>query len=267
MRMKASMMVLALGLGCAWQAQALDFHFSNDDSCGYRTDYGVHISAEGIAFDRDNGPAKHVFMHDGAIEVDGHALRVSSADAERLREYEAQVRTLLPEVARIAREGLDIGFDAVTTVAATFSEDPADRRHMLDKINAKRAAAMREIDQGISSGVWKQQELQDTVEEGVGTAVAELVGSVTSGAVSAALSGDQSKISALEARANSLDAALNKEVKVRADKLGRDAEALCPRLNSLDALQGAFTFRLQDGSALRLMSPDPDHHHKVVAKS
>lgn len=264
MRMKAGVLVLAMGLGFGLQAHAMDIHVSGD-SCGYRTDYDVHVTDAGIAFDRDSGTPQHVFMHAGQIRVDGKSLDISGDDAERLRQYETQVRALLPEVASIAREGLDIGFGAIATVTATFAEDPADRKHMLDKINTKRAAAMREIDQGIASGIWKQEALERTVEEGVGTAVSELVGTVTAGAVSAALSGDQTKVAALEARANSLDATLNKEVNARADKLGHRADALCPRMQALDDLQKRFSFRLSDGSPLKLVSPDPDHHGKVVA--
>jgi hypothetical protein len=264
MGIKSGVLILAIGLGLGAQAHAMDIHVSGD-SCGYRTDYDVHVTDAGIGFDRDSGTPHHVFMHGGQIRIDGKPLAVSSDDAERLRQYETQVRALLPEVASIAREGLDIGFGAIATVTATFAEDPADRKRMLDKINVKRAAAMREIDQGIASGVWKQDELQRTVEEGVGTAVSELVGTVTAGAVSAALSGDQSKVAALEARANSLDATIDKEVNARADKLGHRAEALCPRMQALDDLQKHFSFRLSDGSSLKLISPDPDHHGKVVA--
>ena len=252
-----------MAMGVASHAQALDVHF-HGDSCGYRTDYDVHVMAAGISFQRDTGVPRNIYLHGGQLDIDGKPATVSQADAARLRQLESGVRELLPEAAKIAREGLDIGFGALATVTATFAEDPAERRHMLDKINAKRAEAMQQIDQSIASGVWTRDELARSVEEGVGSAVSELVGTVASGAISAALSGDDAKVAALQARADSLDAAINKEVDARADKLGQRADALCPRVDALQHLQQQLSLRLADGSRLNLITVDPDHPRTVV---
>ncbi|HEX7813572.1 DUF2884 family protein [Dyella sp.] len=263
MSKKTAGWVAALALVLAADASAMDIHFDND-GCGYSTDYDVHIRANGIAFDREKGTPQHVFMHGGAIDVDGRPIAVSSDDAVRLQQFEGQVRGLLPEVTSIARESLDIGFGALTTVAATFSEDPGERKAMLDKINAKRAQALAEIDKGMAQGVWRHDDMERSVEDGITTAVSELVSSVTGSAVSAALSGDQAKVEALEARADSLDKSINKEVDARAEQLGKRAQALCPRVQQLDQLQKQFAFRLNDGSSLNLLTAD-EGKHKVVA--
>ena len=68
-----------------------------------------------------------------------------------------------------------------------------------------------------------------------------------------------------KSQAQEKQAGFMKEVNARADKLGHRAEALCPRMQALDDLQKHFSFRLSDGSSLKLVSPDPDHHVKVVA--
>ncbi|HET6431863.1 DUF2884 family protein [Dyella sp.] len=257
MRKTLSLLALAIGITLGTQAQAHERHM-HTDQCSFSTDYDVRVNAAGIAFSRDDGTPATVFMHDGHLRVDGHDATVTAADAERLRQYEASVRALLPEIAGIAREGLDIGFAAMTTVATTFAETADERQRLLVKLNRARAEAMQRIDRGIGAGLWTHSDMEDLVEDGMESAVSELVGTVTAGAVKAALSGDQARIAALEARADSLDKTIDREVDARADKLDARAQALCPRLASLDTLQQQLQFRLADGSPLQLIERAAD---------
>ena len=200
-------------------------------------------------------------MHDGRLQVDGRELTVSADDAARLRQYEGTVREVLPEVAGIVREGLDIGFDAMTTVAATFAQGSDERAHLLSRLRRDHAAALERIDGGLGSGVWTREAMGDVIEDSIEGAVSELVGTVTAGAVKAALSGDQAQLAALEARADTLDETIDKEVDARADKLDARAQQLCPKFATLEQLQQAFQFRLADGSRLRLIDHQDRHEH------
>jgi hypothetical protein len=263
MRSRFSLVALAVGLCFGLSAQAHGIHVDHD-SCGFGTDYDVRVNAAGIAFDRDDGKPAHVFMHDGALRIDGHAVAVSAADTERLRAYEAQVRALLPEVAGIAREGVDIGFDAMSTVIATFAD--TDRGRLVEKLNRQHRQALAQLDRGLGAGVWKRHDMDDLIEQSIGGTVSELVGTVTATAVKAALSGDEAQVEALEARADSLDRAIDRQVDARADKLDARAEALCPRLAALDRLQQQFEFRLDGGARLQLMEHEASHPDKPDRK-
>jgi len=203
-------------------------------------------------------------MHDGHLRVDGHDVTVSGDDATRLRQYEQEVRALMPEAAGIAREGVNIGFAAMRTVLMTFAENDSDRRQMVDKLDRNHRMALASIDNGLGKGVWKQHAMDEVMENGIESSVSDLVGKVTGEAVTAALSGDQSKVAALEARANSLDKTIDKEIDKRADELDKHAKALCPRLASLEQLQHQFQFRLQDGSRLQLLSHKDTDNKKLA---
>ncbi|MEI7035549.1 DUF2884 family protein [Fulvimonas yonginensis] len=244
--------VAGLALGLPAHAHGAHFH----ESCSFGTEYDVAVKPDGILFERSGGTPASVFMHDGALRVDGRPVTVSPADASRLREYESQVRGLLPEVASIAREGVDIGFDALTTVVATFADTADERARLTAQLNDQHRQALASVDNGLGRGVWRQHGVEDLMEHQVGDAVATLVSTVTANAVKAALSGDQSKVAALEARADALERTIDKEVDARADKLGERADALCPRMARLDQLQQQFQFRLQDGSRLALVDHD-----------
>ncbi len=254
---------LAAGMALGGAAQAHDIHI-NDGNCGYSTDFDVRVMPGGIDFQRTGGRPAHVFMHDGQLRADGRDVVVSADDAARLRAYETQVRVLLPEVAGIAREGVNIGFAAMRTVLLTFAENNDERQDMVGRLDQNHRLALARIDDGLGKGVWKQHDMDDVIEGSIQSSVSDLVGKVTGAAVKAALSGDQSKVAALEARANSLDATIDKEVNARADQLDQRAAALCPRLTSLDQLQQQMQFRLQDGSRLSLLTHDNRNNKKLV---
>jgi hypothetical protein len=266
MRPLITAIALATGLALGLPAHAHGLHVQHEH-CSFGTEYDVLVQPDGITFERDEGTPGRVFMHDGALRVDGREVAVSAGDAARLREYEGQVRSLLPEVASIAREGVDIGFDALTTVVATFADEPAERSRLTAELNTKHKQALASIDNGLGHGVWRKHGVEDLMENQVGGAVSTLVSTVTAKAVKAALSGDQSQVAALEARADSLDKAIDKEVDARADRLGTRAEALCPRLARLDQLQQQFQFRLKDGARLALVDRQNDHDNEASAKT
>ena len=263
--MRTTMMACALAAGLALggsvHAHDLEVH---DGHCGYSTTYDVQVMPGGIGFHRDDGKPVDVFMHDGHLRVDGRDVTVSNEDAARLRDYEQQVRLLLPEVADIAREGVNIGFAAMRTVLMTFAQNDDERHRMLGRLDENRSQALARVDAGLGKGVWKSDDMDEIVEKSVENSVSDVVSKVTGEAVSAALSGDQSKVAALEARAESLDKSIDREVNKRADILDKHADALCPKLSALDALQHQFQFRLQDGSRLQLLAYDNKEHNKKL---
>lgn len=262
--MMACAMAAGLALGSSVHAHELQVH---DGHCGYSTAYDVQVMADGIGFHRDSGRPVDVFMHDGHLRVDGRDVVVTSDDAARLRDYEQQVRQLLPEVADIAREGVNIGFAAMRTVLVTFAENEDERRRMVGRLDENHHLALARIDDGLGKGVWKSDDMEEVVAKSVENSVSDLVSKVAGQAVSAALSGDESKVAALEARADSLDKSIDREVNKRANELDKRADALCPRLSSLDALQRQFQFRLQDGSRLQLLAYDNKDNKKLVTAS
>jgi hypothetical protein len=105
MRSGIRILVLALGMSIAAQASADGIHI-NSDHCGFNTHYDVRATPAGIAFARTDGQPARVFMHDGQLRVDDRIVTVSPGDADRLRRYEAGVRSLLPEVAQVAQEAM-----------------------------------------------------------------------------------------------------------------------------------------------------------------
>ncbi|WP_233840928.1 DUF2884 family protein [Dyella sp. 2HG41-7] len=252
-----------LALAFAGGAQASGFHAHHDLECPYSTDYDVQVKPSGIAFTRHDGDPGDVFMHDGALRVDGHDVSVSHADAVRLRDYEQQVRDLVPAVAAIARDGVDIGYAALTTVVATLSEDADERTRLMQELRDRHADARQHIDDTLGRGTWQSGDGAEFFDHNLQHTVADMVGTVTGDVVKDALSGDPHRLAALQARTDSLDTTLDKAINEPADKLSQRAQALCPQLGQLQQLEQQFQFRLANGERLQLISIDKERTDKA----
>jgi hypothetical protein len=259
--MLACVFAASVAMGGAAQANDLQVH---GDHCGYSTDYDVQVTPDGIGFHRDSGKPGDVFMHDGHLRVDGREMAVSADDTGRLRDYEQQVRALLPEVAAVAREGINIGYAAMRTVMLTFADDASDRQAMIDRLDRNRQLALARIDSSLGKGEWRPHELDDAMEQTVQTSAADLAGKLAGSAVTAALSGDERKVAALKARADSLDASIDREVNARSHELDKRVDALCPRLSELEKLQQQMQLRMADGSRLQLLTRKPPDNKKLI---
>lgn len=253
---------LMLGLAAAGSVQAMDNH-RHHLQCSYDSDYDVQVQPDGIAFTRSEGHPGEIFMHDGQLRIDGRNVAVPADDAVRLRAYEQQVRELVPEMAAIARAGVDIGYAALTTVVATLADNDDRRRDMLQSLHDRRAEAMQQVDITLGHGLWAAGDDSKLFESNLEKTIESLVGGLAGDAVSDALSGDSSRLAALEARTNTLDSTLEKAVEEPAEKLGERADALCPRLSALDQLQQQLRFRLADGGRLQLLAIDMDGSNKA----
>ena len=262
MHRHAILSVWIFGVVLAGGAQAADVH-GHHLQCSYNSDYDVQVQSGGIAFSRDEGHPAAVFMHDGQLRVDGRTVSVSTEDAARLRDYEQQVRELVPAMAAIARDGLDIGYSALTTVAATLADNGDERTRMLQSLHDRHVEALQQVDGSLGHGFWKAGAAEQLFGDNVQETVAELVGDLTHDVVKDALSGDPAKLAALQARTDALDTTLNKAVDAPAEKLSQRAQALCPTLSTLDQLQQQFEFRLADGGRLQLLSADMDSVNKA----
>lgn len=265
---RVTVIAAAIALLGATASQAGTVGFGTD-SChhDYATPFDVDVTASGMTFHRKDGTPANIVVHDGTLRVDGKAVAVSSSDADALRRYEAGVRRLVPEIASIAREGVSMGYAAMTNVTLTFA-DGEQRAGLLEKLKRRQADALRAIDEGIGAGHWSSDRMAETFAGSVSDGVGELVGTVTSRAVTAALSGDATQVAALQARAESLDKTMDREMNKRSRALEARAETICPQLNDLADLQRGWHIRLPDGRPLELMTIKPksgDDEHKVAS--
>ena len=252
--MKATL--LALALAAATPAAFAHTHISHFGDCGLRSDYSLSIKPDRLVFKRYSGTPAEVEIADGTLRVDGKLVPTSGADAERLRDAEREVRSLVPEVKTIARDAIAIAFDAIGQVAAAFASNGDQARHSAEHI----ARLGREIDRKIAEtdtfDHWQDADIDRLVSSTVETVVPEIVGNVTAQALKIAFTGDAAAAADLEARANGIERSVDRAVEKQAAELEGRALALCPRLRALGQTQSELELRLSDGRRLDLVQVD-----------
>jgi hypothetical protein len=221
------------------------------DACEFESNFDLRLGADQLVFERKAGAPAKIVMRDGSLSVDGHPVELSRADQARVRKIEHEVRALVPEVKAIALDAVGIAGDAILQVSAALAGAP-------DEATAQRVrelgAKLRErIEASNDSRDWSDGEFEQAVSELTTELVPSLVGNVAALAVQAALSGDASGAEALERRMQNFEKELEARIEARAAEIETRADALCPRLAELDALESALELRLAGNAVLDLL--------------
>ncbi|MDR7133383.1 hypothetical protein J2X06_000567 [Lysobacter niastensis] len=215
-------------------------------SCSMDSDYDLSINERSVILTRDSGVPKAIVMRQGRLFIDDRWVTLSTADSQRIREFEKGAREAMPEAQAIGRDAADIAFTVLGEVAAGFASDPKVAQ-------AKIATARSQIDARLARSVTPTRFDGSDLGEGIGAAVSEvlpsLIGDIVGGAISAAFSGDSSRLKRLE----NLDAQIDERVEPRAQALERKASSLCKRMVELDRIDDALEYRLADGRPLELL--------------
>ncbi|HEY6940058.1 DUF2884 family protein [Dokdonella sp.] len=249
-RFVCSAAVAVAGLGVAHAG--IDLHGAD---CGLHSDYSMAVKPDALVFTRTGGSPGEVVIANGTLRVDGRVVALGAADRERVLGIEHGVRDVLPQLREIVHDAVQIAFDAVTEVSGAFAKDAEAARASAERLARTAADIRRQIDANDSLAAWKGKELDRLVDQAVGTLVAEVVGNVAGQAISVALSGDEKAAAELEARADGIDAKVERIVARRSRELAQRADAICPRLRTLARLGSELEVR-PDGRRLQLARVD-----------
>jgi len=219
--------------------------------CGYSTPYDLQIGDDGVWLRRGDGMTPRVVhLHDGAISIDDRDQRISGADADRLRRMEAITRQLVPAVAGIARDAVDIAFDALAGVVEIMTGNARKAR----QVEVYRHQALSRIDASLGKGRWDQAAFEREFEDGVERAAEDMAGSLTRGVLFAVFTGGTDRI---EQRSEKLEKEMDARMEARGRSLEVRAQALCDQVRDLDKLQQQLELRYQ-GQPLQLLEQRPD---------
>ncbi|HEY0332577.1 MAG TPA: DUF2884 family protein [Stenotrophomonas sp.] len=251
-------------LGClapacgAWAGQSPPKVSSQQ--CGYHTPFDVQVGDDGVWLRRTDEAPRVVHVRDGAISIDDRAQPVSAADADRLRRMESITRELVPAVAGIARDAVDIAFDALAGVVEIMTGNARKAK----QVEAYRRQAMAQIDASLGHGRWDQVTFEREFEAGVERAAEDMAASLTRGVLFAVFTGGTDGI---EQRSEKLEKEMDARMEARGRSLEARADALCSQVKDLDRLQEQLELRYQ-GKPLRLIEPRPpqDGHRREEQK-
>jgi hypothetical protein len=229
--------------------------FNLDSKCGLESNYGIEFDADRIGFtrkaDHADGGVRIEFLG-GGIRIDGEALQLTPADRQRVQRFERQVQVLVPEVRKIAADGVEIAFIALSRVATHFASD-GRRDALLQELDALRQEAVQVIAEARSNEALRDSTLEQRFEAAVARMVPVIAGEFAAQAVSAAMSGDQQAVADIERRTNSLGGEIERSVEGAAKSLEARVATLCPQFEALDRIENSFEWRMPDGSHPQLL--------------
>lgn len=243
---------LLLGLAAASTAAAGESKAPQLSSrqCGVSTPYNVLVDSGGIWLrNRDQVPAE-IFFHDGELNIDRQPIPVSDADAQRLRQLEWGTRQLVPAVAGVAGEATDIAFDALGATVEIMTGGGGTQR----RVERLRRDAHAYVARTLGRGIWEQAVFEAGFDRHVQDAAERLSGALARGVLWTMLTGGSDRI---EARAEKMEADLERRMDARGQALEAQAQSLCTQVLALDAIQQSLEVRYQ-GKPLAMMVIDRD---------
>jgi len=221
------------------------------DACEFESDFNLRIAPDGLRFERDAGTPAKVEMRAGVLRVDGREVALSDADRARVRDFERRIRALVPEVKAIAIDAVAIATEAVTQVAVSLAGNKNSAS--VTRIEQLGTELVAKIERADDTREWNEGEFERTIAALTAEVVPSLIGEATSLAVQAALSGEESAVQDIETRVQNMEKEIEARVEKRARSLEARADALCPRLAELDALEAELELRLADNARLDLL--------------
>ena len=225
----------------------------DSDDCDVDSRYSTRIDAGRIILTDDSTHAVVTLLPGGRIEVDGHALVLTEADAAHVADLERAIREIIPEAKALAVDAVAIAFEAVGHVSTAFASNAHEARESAARIT-RTANELKQTNNARDSwGPHSEREIEQLIEGSVGSLIGEMVGNITAQAIKVALSGDEAAVAELEARAGSIEKNVEKAVEKHAKELERRADALCERARELDRIESRISARLPDGSSIDLV--------------
>ncbi len=226
-----------------------------NSKCDFHSAYELEVDEQGVGFSRKakggQSPAR-IAMSTRGVTLDGQALPLSAADHQRVRQFEAQLRALVPQVRAIASDAVEIAFIALNQVVAHFAKE-SSREALVAELEALQEEALLAIASARSSRALSTTGFEQRIESAVKRIVPVIAGEFASQAIAVALSGDENAAAEIERRANELGRQIEHSVEGAAKALELRAAALCPQIEALDAIDNSFEWRLPDGSRPELL--------------
>lgn len=229
------------------------------NSCDVESAFDLTLHPNRLELTREDASPKRVEFVDGRLWLDNREQRLSAEDRARVLRFEAEVRALAPRVRTVALEGVAIAVDAIGLVITHLGGDSAK----LDALRLELTQHARDWERRIRSA----HSTRDWGKEGDAAFAAKLVaqmapaiaGEMAASAVRAALSGDEVKLKAIEARAEGLEKEIERRIEARADRLEVAAKALCPSIRELDRIDNALAIRTAGNRRLNLVEIDREN--------
>lgn len=213
--------------------------YSNNLVCDADFAYNIDVKNNELSFST-RGQQKVLITPAQELYLDGHKQALNAEQQALLKDYNRQIRQLLPQVAAVANEASAIAVDAVASVTSALLQDNPDKaKEFTAKVEKLSAGLRKHISQnhlrpeGIVEYI-ESSNFEAEFEALVESAVADFMENNVGEIIAAALSGDEDKVKAFEQRMEKFGAEMEQQFEARGEALEKQAEKLCHLVKNID---------------------------------
>jgi hypothetical protein len=198
---------------------------------------GIKLDRSAVTLTEKDG--QQWVIRDGELRQNDKAIALSHTEKQQLRNFEADLRQIVPLTAEITHEGLSIGKEAVT---AAFGAMLGPDDNSVARIEQKFTKLESEIKKRVTATELPADKFDDDgdvdiVGDGaslgmtIGSATLEFLGDVVKAIF------DEEYAQELEARANKMEKEIEQQLEKRSDALEDKADTLCAVIDHAHGLQ------------------------------
>ncbi len=207
--------------------------------CHYSTDYNINVVENGVIFSKSSGEklefaGNNLLINNKQVGLDDKQIKASVA-------FEKNARQMVPQIAEIAVDGMELGLKTTSMVMAQlFADDVQVQKDLIQPIER----LSLKLKQNINHEFVNVEALETSIEKAfdeefaqlIETAVTKYSGKIMGNVLSSVLSGDSEELEDLEFRMENLEHNIEKYVEDNAGGLKVRAEQLCDQVAELDKL-------------------------------
>lgn len=220
-------------------------------NCSASSEYTMSRSGDAFVFENGSGRDTRVVLGGGKLFLNGKPAVLSAADLKRIDAFEAELRQLIPESQQVAVEAVSIAIDALSEVSIALSGDDGKRANY-DKVRAKALAA---ANASKTLPFLNDESISAIIDPIVSEFVPDITSSALGFAMRSVFAGEE-KTKAMDARMDAMDKQLDARVEARAKALEPLAQAMCNRIQRMDAIDDSLDVRLPNGKPINFLETE-----------
>ncbi len=244
---------------------SLSVSAKDNQICEYGLDYNINISEKTVKF--SGADEKTIEFADDKVYVDGKPLRLNAEQQRYSQEFEQGTREVVPKIAEIAIDGVELGLKAATlAVSSLFGDEQEVQKDLIqpiEKISDKIKANVN--DQMINTKTIEHSfdhELEQEIEGLVAKALSKYSSKILGQVLNSMFNSDSEEMKDFEFRMETLEHDIETYVDTQAVELEKKAEILCADILVLSKLDQKLT-EVDGYPSEGLISLGNDHRSKL----
>ena len=242
--------VLSFSAACAQAKQACDMELQG----------GLRITANELEFTQSD-KTQYKILKDQTLWSNGRELKLSDQQQTLVKQYASGIRALVPEVRQLSLDGVDLAAQAMSLVLQEFLPGNPASQTIAKEFTLLRAEIEQGFvngspininQQGISDGDFLGAGFEQRISNIVEASGKEISWDIIKSVVSAIFSDDENAKN-FEARMNKFGEKMEREMKLRSEKLEARGNSVCRSVAALDTREEELKAAIKEISQFNLI--------------